>query len=106
MKNSRNIITLRRVLTSRCMDQGSEDEEALVDRGPPVFLLVQFLATLMTLGCVNSSSPSWPISAPIPDCFAAANGMSGGRSRCLLTQTVPESICAATSYARFRSEPQ
>ena len=56
-----------------------------------------YLALLMILDCVNSSSPSWPISVPKPDCLAPPNGMSGGRSRCLLTQTVPESIRCATS---------
>src|SRR5258707_1834664 len=37
----------------------------------------------MMVAWVNSSSPSWPISAPIPACLAPANGVSGLVSRCL-----------------------
>src|ERR1700722_10096738 len=70
-------------------------------RAPPTFVrrgpLVSQIAILMIFAWVNSSSPSWPISAPKPDCFAPLNGTSGGRSRCLFTHTVPESIFSATS---------
>ena len=31
----------------------------------------------------------------MPDCFEPSNGTSGGRSRCLSTQTVPDSTRAA-----------
>src|SRR5260370_1342145 len=61
---------------------------------------------LMIVAWVNSSSPSWPISAPIPDCFTPANGVSGLTSRCLFTQTVPELIQPATPNARSRSDDQ
>jgi hypothetical protein len=47
-----------------------------------------------------------PISAPIPDCFAPPNGVSGLTPRCLFTQTVPELIRAATPNARSRSDDQ
>src|SRR5262249_28097440 len=31
-----------------------------------------YFATLMMVAWVNSSSPSWPSSVPMPDCFAPA----------------------------------
>jgi hypothetical protein len=65
-----------------------------------------YFATLMIVAWVNSSSPSWPNSTPMPDCFAPPYGVSGRRSRCLFTQTVPELILAATSNARSRSDDQ
>jgi len=57
---------------------------------------IRHLATLMMVAWVNASSPSWPNSAPNPDCFAPRNGMSGPTSRCLFTQTMPELIRVAT----------
>jgi hypothetical protein len=61
---------------------------------------------LMIFAWVYSSSPSWPSAVPRPDCLAPQNGTSGGRSRCLLIQTVPGSIRSATSYARSMSADQ
>jgi hypothetical protein len=60
------------------------------------------LAILMILGCVYSSRPAWPSSAPMPDCLSPLKGMSGCSLRCLLIQTVPELICEATAKARSR----
>src|SRR4051812_4469498 len=50
-----------------------------------------YFAMLMTVAWVNASSPSWPNSAPSPDCFAPPYGMSSPTLKCWLTQTVPES---------------
>ena len=40
-----------------------------------------YFAMLMIVAWVNSSSPSWPISTPMPDCFAPPNGVSGPTCR-------------------------
>ena len=58
-------------------------------------------AIFRTLRWVNSSSPAAPNSVPIPDCLAPANGMPGSSSPCLLTQTVPDSIRAASLLCRI-----
>src|SRR5262249_47900628 len=65
-----------------------------------------YFAMLMMVAWVNTLSPSGPSSTPIPDCLAPANGVSGPRSRCLFTQTVPALIRAATPSARSRSDDQ
>src|SRR5262245_39957409 len=63
---------------------------------------VRYFAMLMMVAWVNSSSPSSPNSAPMPDCFAPINGMSGPTSRCLFTQTAL-SVKRLVSNARRRS---
>ena len=66
----------------------------------------RYFAALITVAWVNSSSPSWPNSTPMPDCFAPPNGVSSLISKCLFTQTMPALILAAISNARSRSWDQ
>src|SRR5262249_34700891 len=72
----------------------------------PLARALRHFAALMKIVWVYSSSPSRPITRPVPDCFVPPNGVSGRMSRCLFTQTVPALIRVATANARSRSDDQ
>ena len=53
----------------------------------------------------NSARPHGPFSTPMPLHLKPPKGCWGARARCVFTQAVPHSSCAATSAARSVSAP-
>ena len=76
-------------------------------RGPVLHALCHQPAghqsTAMYLVSVNSSSPSWPPSRPIPDCLTPPNGAAGSETTPRLMPIIPASRASATRRERRRS---
>ena len=57
----------------------------------------------MFWGSVKNSKASNPPSRPKPEAFTPPNGVRRSRNNHVLTQTMPDSMPAATRWARFKS---